>query len=203
MIDAPGSSSKHVPNPCSRRRRRKGALHRPPARPSRAGPRGQGHRQLRPDRRNLGGRDRRPRPRRRTAARRAGRPLRGVGPDRLPEVPPAPLAPPRQLAKPLYDAAPLRLVLTDVLGDRVLGDSSKRLVIPAWDVGRAAVHVFKTPHHKRLTRDRRIPMVDVAMATSAAPTYFPAAHIHGHRLIDGGVWANHPTSSQSPRRSAS
>ncbi len=99
----------------------------------------------------------------------------------------------RQLAKPLYDAAPLRLVLTDVLGDRLLGDSSKRLVIPAWDVGRAAVHVFKTPHHKRLTRDRRIPMVDVAMATSAAPTYFQAARIDGHRLIDGGVWANNPS----------
>jgi len=36
-------------------------------------------------------------------------------------------------------------------------------------------------------------MVDVAMATSAAPTYFPAARIDGHRLIDGGVWANNPS----------
>jgi patatin-like phospholipase/acyl hydrolase len=99
----------------------------------------------------------------------------------------------RQFVSPLYDAAPLRTVLTDVLGDRKLGDSSKRLVVPAWDVGRGLVHVFKTPHHERLRRDWSIPMVDVAMATSAAPTFFPAARVDGHRLIDGGVWANNPS----------
>jgi hypothetical protein len=36
-------------------------------------------------------------------------------------------------------------------------------------------------------------MVDVAMATSAAPAYFAAAHVDGHRLVDGGVWANNPS----------
>jgi len=36
-------------------------------------------------------------------------------------------------------------------------------------------------------------MVEVAMATSAAPAYFPAAHVDGHRLVDGGVWANNPS----------
>lgn len=99
----------------------------------------------------------------------------------------------RQLRSPIYDAEALRQALVGVLGTRLLGDSTKRLVIPAWDVQRGAVHVFKTPHHTRLTRDWRIPMVDVAMATSAAPLYFPAAHVDGHRLIDGGVWANNPS----------
>jgi uncharacterized protein len=99
----------------------------------------------------------------------------------------------RQLNHPLYDAESLRAVLGDVLGARLLGDSCKRLLIPAWDVGRDAVHVFKTPHHPRLRRDWRIPMVDIAMATSAAPTFFPAARVDGHRLIDGGVWANNPS----------
>jgi len=98
----------------------------------------------------------------------------------------------RQLRSPIYDATALRQALTGVLGARLLGDSTKRLVIPAWDVQRGAVHIFKTPHHTRLRRDWRIPMVDVAMATSAAPLYFPAAHVDGHRLIDGGVWANNP-----------
>ena len=99
---------------------------------------------------------------------------------------------PRQLRSPIYDAEALRQALTGVLGARLLGDSTKRLVIPAWDVQRGAVHIFKTPHHTRLTRDWRIPMVDVALATSAAPLYFPAAYVDGHRLIDGGVWANNP-----------
>lgn len=99
----------------------------------------------------------------------------------------------RQLRSPIYDAEALRQALAAVLGTRLLGDSTKRLVVPAWDVQRGAVHIFKTPHHRRLTRDWRIPMVDVATATSAAPLYFPAAHVDGHRLIDGGVWANNPS----------
>lgn len=53
--------------------------------------------------------------------------------------------------------------------------------------------MFKTPHHERLRRDWKIPMVDVAMATTAAPTYFPAASVDGQRLVDGGVWANNPS----------
>lgn len=99
----------------------------------------------------------------------------------------------RQLTSPIYDDDALRTALTNVLGGQTLGDSTKRLVIPAWDVQRGAVHIFKTPHNPRLTRDWRIPMVDIAMATSAAPLYFPAARVDGHRLIDGGVWANNPS----------
>lgn len=97
------------------------------------------------------------------------------------------------LTAPIYDARVLRTALTRVLGDRYLGHSTKRLVIPAWDVQRGAVHIFKTPHHPRLRRDGRISMVDVAMATSAAPTFFEAAHVDGQRLIDGGIWANNPS----------
>ena len=100
---------------------------------------------------------------------------------------------PRRLIAPIYDGDALRAALTKVFGERLLGDSVKRLVIPAWDVQRGSVHIFKTPHHTRLTRDWRIPMADIAMATSAAPLYFPAARVDGHRLIDGGVWANNPS----------
>jgi uncharacterized protein len=95
--------------------------------------------------------------------------------------------------RPAYSSVVLREALTGVLGSRPLGESNKRLVIPSWDVQRGEVHIFKTPHHERLRRDGRIPMVDVAMATTAAPTYFEAARIDGQRLIDGGVWANNPS----------
>ncbi|GAA2493960.1 CBASS cGAMP-activated phospholipase [Winogradskya humida] len=94
---------------------------------------------------------------------------------------------------PAYSGVVLRKVLGEVLGSRLLGGSAKRLIIPSWDVQRGEVHIFKTPHHSRLRRDGRIPMVDVAMATTAAPTYFPAAKVDGQRLIDGGVWANNPS----------
>ena len=94
---------------------------------------------------------------------------------------------------PAYSGDVLRGVLGDVLGARLLGESTKRLVVPSWDVQRGEVHIFKTPHHERLRRDGRISMVDVAMATTAAPTFFPAAAVDGQRLIDGGVWANNPS----------
>ena len=66
---------------------------------------------------------------------------------------------PRQLTAPIYDDGALRTALTNVLGGRILGNSTKRLVIPAWDVQRGSVHIFKTPHNTRLARDWRIPMV--------------------------------------------
>jgi patatin-like phospholipase/acyl hydrolase len=94
---------------------------------------------------------------------------------------------------PAYSGDVLREVLSEVFGSRLFGESTKRLIIPSWDVQQGKVHIFKTPHHPRLRRDGRISMVDVAMATTAAPTYFPAANVDGQRLIDGGVWAHNPS----------
>jgi hypothetical protein len=55
------------------------------------------------------------------------------------------------------------------------------------------VHVFKTAHHPRFQLDYKERVVDVAMATAAAPTYFPTHRLApGIPLIDGGVWANNP-----------
>jgi hypothetical protein len=70
-----------------------------------------------------------------------------------------------------------------------------RLVIPAYDILRGRIYLFKTRHHPRFNFDRNIPATDVALATTAAPTYFPAAAIplfHGQPYVDGGIWANCP-----------
>ena len=102
----------------------------------------------------------------------------------------------QQWVRRKYPQSPLRSALTDTatFGDKILGDSAKRLVIPAYDVGLDQVRVFKTPHHPRLKTDWQIPAWKVALATSAAPTYFQACqHIENTRLVDGGVWANNPT----------
>jgi hypothetical protein len=69
-----------------------------------------------------------------------------------------------------------------------------RLVIPAYSIGTRSVYVFKTAHHQRFEVDHKQKAVDVALATAAAPTYFPAhALADGALLLDGGVWANNPT----------
>jgi len=98
-----------------------------------------------------------------------------------------------RLTSPAYSGDRLREALVTVLGDRLLGESTKRLLVPSWNVLSGEVHIFKTPHSPRLTRDWRVKMVDVALATSAAPTYFPAATVDSARLVDGGVFANNPS----------
>ena len=95
-----------------------------------------------------------------------------------------------------YSQTALREALqaTDVFGDKKLGDSKKRLVITSYNLGEDDVYLFKTPHHERLKRDWKVPAWQVALATSAAPTYFPVSrHVNDIRHVDGGVWANNPT----------
>jgi hypothetical protein len=92
-----------------------------------------------------------------------------------------------------YDPLPLRSALENVFGERKLGDSTKRLVIPSFNIDTGEVHVWKTAHHPRFERDYRNMAVDVAMSTAAAPTYFPTHRLDcGTPLIDGGMWANNP-----------
>ncbi len=93
-----------------------------------------------------------------------------------------------------YGATALKAALQRTFGEKLLGESIVPLVIPSFNLGENDVYLFKTPHHERLKRDYRVPMWAVAMATSAAPTYFPAFRLpDSHvRLIDGGVWANNP-----------
>ncbi|MCW5726245.1 CBASS cGAMP-activated phospholipase [Parvibaculum sp.] len=93
----------------------------------------------------------------------------------------------------LYDQEALKQLLTDELGDRLLGESTSRLCIPSFDGRNSEVFVFKTPHHEDYKCDRFKSMVDVGLATSAAPSYFRPLDHGGYTLIDGGVWANNPT----------
>lgn len=100
----------------------------------------------------------------------------------------------RQLFAAKYRPSGLQLALRRVFGTKVLGESRVPLVIPSYNLGENDVYLFKTPHHRRLKRDHKVPMWAVAMATSAAPTFFPAFRLPDDqvRLVDGGLWANNP-----------
>jgi uncharacterized protein len=94
---------------------------------------------------------------------------------------------------PKFSTEQLREAIESVVGQKKLGDSRCRLVIPAYDVDQGRVYLFKTAHHPRFQVDVKVPAVDVALATAAAPTYFPAHEVAWHgTYIDGGVWANCP-----------
>ena len=101
---------------------------------------------------------------------------------------------PLSLVRAKYKPDGLRAVVREIFEDKLLCDSIVPLVIPSYNLGENAVYLFKTPHHERLRRDWSVPMWQVAMATTAAPTFFPAYSLPGDhvRLVDGGVWANNP-----------
>lgn len=72
------------------------------------------------------------------------------------------------------------------------------LAIPAVDMTRHRAWVFKTPHLNG-RRDDRFRLVDVCLATSAAPLYRSLARVpnptdtaHHRVFVDGGLWANNP-----------
>lgn len=96
---------------------------------------------------------------------------------------------------PKYSSSVLRSELEAVLGTRKFGEAACKLVIPSYDAVANRIYVFKTQHAPGLDNDVELPAVDVALATSAAPTYFAAATIAKNgRYVDGGVWANNPSS---------
>jgi patatin-like phospholipase/acyl hydrolase len=93
-----------------------------------------------------------------------------------------------------YEPAPLQAALQSAFAEKVLGESRRRLIIPSFSALTGKIYVYKTPHHKRFQSDWRAPAVEVAMATAAAPSYFPpyiGATYIAH--LDGGMWANNPT----------
>lgn len=98
----------------------------------------------------------------------------------------------RRVRRP-YKVKPLRDALEGLFGDRILADSPVRLAIPSYDLTSNEVHLFRTPHSPRLRRDHRVSFVDVALSTTAAPTFLPVHDLDGQRLVDGGVWANNPS----------
>jgi len=92
-----------------------------------------------------------------------------------------------------YDPKPLRVALEGIFEKKTLADSSVRLLVPSFDACKPDIHIFKTAHSKRLMMDYKVEAVEVAMATAAAPTYFPAYDSSKHMvLVDGAVWANNP-----------
>jgi patatin-like phospholipase/acyl hydrolase len=92
-----------------------------------------------------------------------------------------------------FSNLPLESALKKAFGENTpLGRSTKRLAITSYDLQRSSVKLFKTAHHERFRSDYKLPAWQVALATSAAPTYFRAAEANERFLVDGGLWGNNP-----------
>ncbi|MBW4598513.1 MAG: patatin-like phospholipase family protein [Calothrix sp. FI2-JRJ7] len=96
-----------------------------------------------------------------------------------------------------YSNQELRKALREIFGNHVLGDSSCLLCIPAFSITNGRPFIFKYDHPEgSLGRDNRTEYIDVALATSAAPTFLPIVSIPNYdnrQFVDGGIFANNPT----------
>jgi len=96
----------------------------------------------------------------------------------------------RYSSKPLFDA------ITSMVGaDVTFGELERRVMIPAVNLSTGKPQFFKTPHNPEFSRDSRLKLIDAAMATSAAPTYFAPHHCADldAYFADGGLVANNPS----------
>jgi len=116
------------------------------------------------------------------------------------------------LVRPLYRNTKLKEACKAFFGNETrLKDLSTRaadgvqrpsVCIPTVNLGTGRPKVFKTPHHESLYLDKNYRVWEVALATAAAPYFFPVFKLTldgGRRnagldeyYIDGGVWGNNP-----------
>lgn len=99
----------------------------------------------------------------------------------------------RHKSKPRYGTESLRSMITELIpANATLGDALHPLAIPAVNVTEGKPQIFKTRHFAEWRRDWKLKVIDVALATSAAPTFFELAEVGSNRYADGGLFANAP-----------
>lgn len=98
------------------------------------------------------------------------------------------------LAGPRYNGGALERTLAPYLGDYRLGQAACPVMVTGYDIEHRDVVVWKSWRDEfRGTR-----LLDAALGTSAAPTYFPPALVVAggvRAVIDGGVALNNPAAA--------
>jgi patatin-like phospholipase/acyl hydrolase len=92
-----------------------------------------------------------------------------------------------------YKSNHLSKILTNIFGNRTLGEVEKPLILPATNIGNGRVHIFKSSYHEEFKRDNNVLITDAILSSCAAPTFFNPHKTKEYLLSDGGLWANNPT----------
>lgn len=93
-----------------------------------------------------------------------------------------------------YSNRALKKELESTFGKLKLGELNNLVCIPSFNLTSGMPRIFKYPHKEgELFMDKEVPLVDAALATSAAPTYLPIHEYDDTMFVDGGLWANNPS----------
>ncbi|GJN15948.1 hypothetical protein PR202_gb02897 [Eleusine coracana subsp. coracana] len=107
----------------------------------------------------------------------------------------------RMVIGPKYNGKYLHALLRRYLGDLTLDRTLTNVVIPTFDIAYLQPTIFSSFELKHRPAKNAL-LSDIAISTSAAPTFFPAHYFHtkdedGRKrefnLVDGGLAANNPT----------
>ena len=90
------------------------------------------------------------------------------------------------LKGPKYDNARLKSALSEQFGELKLSQAKVDVHITGYDIGLRRP-IYFTRSQARANTDDDFSMRDIAVATSAAPTYFKPAKVGRHSVIDGGL----------------
>ncbi len=88
--------------------------------------------------------------------------------------------------RPKYKSKYLKRVIGEYFGDSTMSDLDVKYAASAYNVSRNATHFFRS------WVDGDIPMTDVIVASSSAPTYHPMHGVDGDCYTDGGLFAPNP-----------
>lgn len=99
----------------------------------------------------------------------------------------------KRIAGAKYQSDVLKNILEETFGSKTIGECQTRLLIPSYNLTTNSVQIFKTPHATDLQIDYKRKIVDVLLATTAAPTYFPPHNNTSGVYVDGGIGANNPS----------
>lgn len=96
------------------------------------------------------------------------------------------------LIKPKYKNTKLSKFCLDFFGEKMLGSVEKDVFITATQLQTKLLTIFSSNRAKSNPFYNN-KIVDVLLATTAAPTFFPPYSINNIAYIDGGVQANNPS----------
>lgn len=101
----------------------------------------------------------------------------------------------KNFARPKYSPDALQNTLVEFFGDAQFNTALAPLLISSYDLQGQIPFFFKS-HRIAENAEYNWPVVSIARATSAAPTYFPPLQLargaESYALVDGGVFVNNP-----------